>query len=255
MTSDLDGQLAFDIEGMIHEAAVEAAPEWKGAPLHFTTNYYSPADLDAAFEYWQFLGKLGNSHTQSRMGTAPSPSPAASSSATTFELFTADLRCEPWKRPEPRDDCCCVGDLTYQAICEPCGWHGIAADENSAVEGSHDHALPCWRELPIVPARLRGIDKIGLSKAARKWIEEQYPAAMRIAGAPVITERGKGTRHVPGRSPWGGYDLSHTAADPQRKVAPCKQRRTPDVSLKSPHVAAAPRGLALGDDERSEENT
>ena len=173
----------------------------------------------------------------------------------TFELVTADLRCEPWKRPEPRDDCCCVGDLTYQAICEPCGWHGIAADENSAVEGSHDHALPCWRELPIVPARLRGIDKIGLSKAARKWIEEQYTAAMQIAGAPVITERGIGTRHVPGRSPWGGYDLSHTATDPQRKVAPCKQRRTPGVSLKSPHVAAAPRGLALGDDERSEENT
>jgi hypothetical protein len=68
VTSDLDGQLALDIEGMIHEAAVEAAPEWKGAPLQFTTNYYSPADLDAAFEYWQFLRKLGNSHTQSRMG-------------------------------------------------------------------------------------------------------------------------------------------------------------------------------------------
>ena len=40
-------QFAFDIEGMIHEAAVEAAPEWTGAPLHFTTPYYSPAELDS----------------------------------------------------------------------------------------------------------------------------------------------------------------------------------------------------------------
>ena len=60
-------QLAFDIEGMIHEAAVEAAPDWSGAPLHFTTAYFSPGDLDVAFERWQFLHKLDNSRTQSRM--------------------------------------------------------------------------------------------------------------------------------------------------------------------------------------------
>ena len=44
-----DEQLAFDIEGMLHDAAVEAAPAWKGAPLHFTTAYYPPSQLDAAF--------------------------------------------------------------------------------------------------------------------------------------------------------------------------------------------------------------
>lgn len=60
-------QLAFDIEGMIHEAAVEAAPDWSGAPLHFTTAYFSPGDLDVAFEHWQFLHKLDNSRTQSRV--------------------------------------------------------------------------------------------------------------------------------------------------------------------------------------------
>ena len=58
-------QLAFDIEGMIHEAAVETAPEWNGAPLHFTTAYHPPADLDAAFEHWRFLHKLDNSPTGS----------------------------------------------------------------------------------------------------------------------------------------------------------------------------------------------
>ncbi len=36
---------------MLHEAA----PEWLGAPLHFTAAYYSPVELDAAFEHWQFL--------------------------------------------------------------------------------------------------------------------------------------------------------------------------------------------------------
>jgi hypothetical protein len=68
--------------------------------------------------------------------------------------------------------------------------------------------------LPIVPARLRDRDKIGLSKAARNWISQHYPESIQMAGAPVITERDNGTRHVPGRSPWGGYDLAHTAIDP-----------------------------------------
>ena len=63
-------QLAFDIEGMIHEAAVEAAPEWNGAPLHFTTAYYSPAELDAAFEHWQFLHAHDKAHVNSRCGVA-----------------------------------------------------------------------------------------------------------------------------------------------------------------------------------------
>lgn len=46
-------QLAFDIEGMLHAAQVEAAPPWTGAPLHFTVDYYSPDELDAAFAHWQ----------------------------------------------------------------------------------------------------------------------------------------------------------------------------------------------------------
>ena len=85
-------QLAFDIEGMIHEAAVEAAPEWFGAPLHFTTAYFAPAALDAALEHFQFLHKLDNSHTPSHMsGTAPSPCPVASTSVTTASTSSGRL--------------------------------------------------------------------------------------------------------------------------------------------------------------------
>ncbi|GAA3539292.1 DUF6349 family protein [Nocardioides daeguensis] len=41
---------------------------------------------------------------------------------------------------------------------------------------------------------------------------DHYPEAMQVTGAPVITERNNaGTRHVPGRSPWSGYDLSDSA--------------------------------------------
>jgi hypothetical protein len=67
---------------------------------------------------------------------------------------------------------------------------------HEAAVDCHDHGLSGWRELPIVPARLRDIEKTGLSKAAQKWIAEHYPASMQVAGAPVITERsGLGTRH------------------------------------------------------------
>ncbi len=242
-------QLAFEIEGIIHEAAVEAAPAWSGAPLHFTTAYFSPGDLDVAFEHWQFLHKLDNSRTQSRMWhraiTVPSGVDAGEHA---FDFFTVDLRCEPWKHPDPPANCMCVGDLTYMAVCEPHGWHFIAGDENSAVEGWHDHAFPGWRELPIVPVRLLDVEKIGLSKAAKKWIEDHYPKSMQVVGAPVITERSsRGTRHVPGRSPWGGYDISHTAVDASRAIEPRRRRRTHEVALEPPRASAKPKSIGLGD--------
>jgi hypothetical protein len=240
-----DEQLAFDIEAMLHESAIEEAPEWSGAPLDFTTAYWSPANLDAANEHWRFLHKLDPSRTPSRMWHRAIAAPGGVAVGEhEFDLFTADLRCEPWTHREPHGGCQCVGDLIYQAICEPDGWHVIAADENTAVEGWHDHAFPGWRELPIVPARLRSIDQPGLSKAAKKWIAEHYPPSMQIVGAPVITERSDGgTRHVPGRSPWAGYDISHTAVEPDRRVS---HRRSSAVSREPTRPPTTSRGPALG---------
>ena len=60
-------QLAFDIEGMLHGAVVESADEWHGAPLHFTTAYYPPTELDAALEHWTFLHAHDKTHINSRM--------------------------------------------------------------------------------------------------------------------------------------------------------------------------------------------
>lgn len=44
-----DEQLAFNVEGMFHKAAITAAPERSGVPLTFRIDYCSPAALDAAF--------------------------------------------------------------------------------------------------------------------------------------------------------------------------------------------------------------
>lgn len=237
-------QLAFDLEGMLHETAVAAAPEWHGAPLHFTTAYYSPYELDAAVAHWQFLHRLDGSRRDSRMWHRAIAVPGGVEVGEHgFDLFTVDLRCDPWKHPAPHAGCACIGDLTYMAICEPHAWRAIASDENAAVEGWHDHAFPGWRDLPVVPARLRNIGEIGLSKAARKWVEQRYPTSMQVVGAPVITERsGIGTRHVPGRSPWSGYDISDTAVDPRPERDP---RRRRDLCVE-PAVAAPAAGLAIG---------
>jgi len=244
-----DEQLAFDIEGMLHDAAVEAAPGWTGAPLHFTTAYYPPAELDAAFEHWQFLHTHDKTHINSRMWhrsiTVPESGRVAGHG---FVLYTTDLRCQPWKHADKHETCLCVGDVMCQAICEPCEWGGIADRENDAVEMWHDHALPGWRGLPIVPSRLRMMEKDALSKAAKKWIAEHYPKSMQVPGYPIITERRPyGTRHVPGRSPWGGYDLSHTAVDSDRVVEGAKPlRRTNNFPL-GPSRSAASLSIRLGD--------
>lgn len=239
-----DEQLAFDIEGMLDEAAVDAAPEWRGAPLHFTTAYYSPSDLDDAVAHWQFLHRLDGSRRDSRMWHRAIAVPGGVEFGEHgFDLFTADLRCDPWKHPAPHGGCACVGDLTYMAICEPHGWHAIAGDDNAAVEAWHDHSFRGWCDLPVVPARLRNTQEIGLSEAARKWIQQHYPASMQVVGAPVITERsGIGTRHVPGRSPWGGYDNSSTAVRARSERDP----RQPRDRCVEPVAPAPAAGLVIG---------
>ncbi len=241
-------QLAFDIEGLIHQAAIEAAPEWRGAPLHFTTAYHSPSDLDAAYEHWQFLHKRDKPRGQSRVWHRSMTVPGSTNAGEhVFDLFRADLDCRRWLHPEPHGQCLCVGGVPCLVICEPHRWFRIAGDENTAVEGWHDHAFPGWRGLPIVPARLRDTGSAGASKAVRRWIEENYPPAMQVAGAPIITERARyGTRHVPGRSPWGGYDLSHTAVESDRALEP-RGQSTSDVALAPTRPAPAAYGLGVGD--------
>ena len=238
-------QFAFDIEGILHEAAVAAAPQWSGAPLHFTTDYYSPIELDEAFAHWKFLHHLDRSWHGSRMwhrGVTVS-----GGNGHDFDFFSTDLRCEPWEHPASDQGCRCVGELMYQAICNPCEWHVITDAENLAVEEWHDHAFPGWRELPLLPLRLRNVEKPGITRSATAWTQDHYPPSMQVPGAPVITERAPmGTRHVPGRSPWGGYDISHTAVDPGRVVEPLVRRvHHAPPSPTAPRLRGPARGLEM----------
>lgn len=43
-------QLGFDIQALIDEATLEAAGPWQGAPLGYTSDYYTPTELAEAFE-------------------------------------------------------------------------------------------------------------------------------------------------------------------------------------------------------------
>lgn len=206
-------QLAFDIDELIREARLKNTPAWTGAPLHFTTEYHPPADLVAALEHARLVyggpGPRPRLHMWRRSICAPA---GVELGGHRIDVFDADLRCDRASHPSGDEACSCVGDLIYLAICEPCAWQVIDADENTVVEAWHDHALPGWRELPVVPSNVNRRDHNGYSKSTRAWIAKHYPTAAQAPGAPIITARqAHGTRHVSGRSPWGGYDLSDSA--------------------------------------------
>ena len=215
-------QLAFDIDALIHQADVDAAPEWAGAPLRYHEEYRTPAELDAAWDRWLFehgsFGCVPSSHMwhRDRLRDGFEFEQKPDHPAHGFAFYTADTRCSDWGAEEQRHHHAAgelPDELMYQIVCEPCQWHAIYHNENTVVEAWHDHALDGWRELPTIPRKLAEHDheRKKLAKL-RTWLEEHYPAEWRKAGYPIITERsGIGTRHVPGRSPFGGYDLSHTA--------------------------------------------
>lgn len=211
-------QLAFDIDAVIHQADVDAAPAWDGAPLRYHEEYRTPAELDAAWARWKFengnFGCIPYSHMWHDDSYRRSALPEIGAHQCSF--YTADTRCNGGQFGGPGHDHApgeLPDELMYQIICTTCRWHTINTRENDAVEAWHDHALPGWRELPIVPAKLaeHGGERKKLARLVA-WLEEHYPTSWQHPGFPIISERsGIGTRHVPGRSPWGGYDLSHTA--------------------------------------------
>lgn len=198
----------FDMEELARDAI--RATSWHGAPLAFHTDYYSPADLDQAFERYVAengrFGCLAASHMWHRALCGPTPTFAGP--VHEMHLFSADTRCDT---PNHRHPDHWPNQLVYQAICPDCRWHAIGPSENEAVEAWHDHAMPGWRNLPTLPP-VKGRDEHRKTTAALAWLTTHYPADWQVEGAPVITQRsGRGTRHVPGRSPYGGYDLAAPA--------------------------------------------
>lgn len=123
-------------------------------------------------------------------------------------------------------------------VCQPCGWQTIGAGENATVEAWHDQAIPGWRRLPVLPARLHrsSID----SAAAKRWIEQHYPLGARIPGAPVITGRPlTAGRKIPGRSPWAGWDL---AAPPTTGIDAVARNTAPRRTIQPGRTSSARLG-------------
>lgn len=136
-------------------------------------------------------------------------------------ILTADLRCDHY-----RVACSCVGDLYYRGACFGCSFEGpVRGRENPAVEDAHDHAWPGWRELPIVATRPEPGPRARQKTATGWWVaavNAAYPEGWLEADGPIRTIRGRcGTRHVPARTGFGGYDLcGQIEPEPDPKLEP-----------------------------------
>lgn len=200
--------MAFDLDVLIREQI--AAQHWSGAPLAYTTDYYTPAELEAAFDrYVAEHGRL-DSYRTSHMWRPGAAFTLFTAGAHAMDLLLADGSCELPEHAHAPDDL--PGQGMYQANCVSCRWHSIHPEENEAVEAWHDHALPGWRDLPVVPDRLTRKPGWDMERTSRAkvvtWIQENYPAAFLGPGSPIRTLRQHfAGRHVPNRSPQGGYDL------------------------------------------------
>jgi len=204
------------IDGLIHEADVAALPDWTGIPLGVPVfDYHHPDELDAAWRRWVEVNGNFNCIFLSRMWHRSHTVPHTELDSHSIDEYSIDLRCAAgahgWRTAgdEPGRVCQCVGDITTQVICAVCSWHHIGT-EDECIEAWHDHAFPGWRDLPILPAKLRGtMGGTTMTPKVEEWLQKNYPDELRVPGAPIRTTRGKyGTRHVLGYSPYGGYDLS-----------------------------------------------
>lgn len=219
------------METMFELSDFEPTPTYEGrAPLNFTRDYFHPDELAEATRWLRveegmsFGSAAGRIHTW-QLGLTTGwcvPEGAADHSMC---MLVCDLGCfgidghgidYGYRRNYPLSPdeqlsrptlCTCVGGSIYQAVCSTCEWHHIGVTESEVVEAWHDHAFPGWQELPVAPKDLD-------PKRLAKWAGETYPAEWQVRAAPIRTLRGPyGTRHVPSRSPWGGFDLSAGAIE------------------------------------------
>ncbi len=123
-------------------------------------------------------------------------------------ILNADLRCD-----HHRPGCHCPGDLIYRHLCT-CGHVDEARDcENGAAEDAMDHGWTGWRDLPILACSMP-MEKGTQRDRWTETVNETYPAGWLEAGGPVRTARSNGgRRHVPGRTPHGGYDMGVPVAE------------------------------------------
>lgn len=204
-------QLAWDFDAMLAEDNPPSGYAGR-APLRFTTEAFTADELSAAFDWYK--KEVGNFDSFSRSHMWHGSEGMKQTPGHAVRMFSASLGCWHY-RPVGWDGLTpfhhCPTSYLHRMVCE-CEWvSGISESESAVIWEWHDHAWPGWRDLPVVPKDVRpmGGGITAKTKAPYAWVLERYPADFRRPGAPIITERASGgTRHVPGYSPWGGYDLA-----------------------------------------------
>lgn len=158
---------------------------------------FTPEELFDAERAWTDEHWHMKQMPQSRMWKPSICQPFGTATPHSVWVMTADLGCRHWNNA----DCCCVGDSVYRVYCSDCQWWTpIAGHEDDAIRAYHDHCWPGWRELPVLA-------RTNLDRAPK--FPADYPQEWQVPGAPILTHRTPpGTRNVPGRSPFGGYDMT-----------------------------------------------
>lgn len=166
------------------------------------------AEFDAWSRRWGQAGSICDSHAWLPQITAPT-APTDTCQPT---VLWADLRCSCF-RPSTDTPCQCVGELLYRGACTGCTFEtGDFDDENDAVNAALDHAHPGW-----LSDLEHAVPPVGSEKTATWQRKTRNKIGERPGGWPVITTRtAPGLRSVPGRSPWGGYDIAHSVAHAHR---------------------------------------
>ncbi len=182
----------------------------RGIPRLYAHTYPHPDDYVRAFENWQRDWFSFASRVVSH-AWLPAEYMWLGSSGVTAAcqpiVLTAHLQCQHYG-----ERCYCVGRVNaHRGMCRRCGWHSpiTTDDDSSAIALALDHCHPGWRDCPVVdPAPFEDGPK-GAAARARWEDAARNLYGKRPQGWPIITSRASpGTRAVPGRSPWGGYDVA-----------------------------------------------
>lgn len=200
MTDQLDMLAMLDTDTRAEREATE------GVPNLFLLRCARPVDYHAAYVQWcEDYGNFDGSRISRAWLTEflADESPTDTCQAL---VVHATLWCNHY-----RTECFCVGGAVYRGVCRGCPWEGTQhGDTDAAMADALDHSHPGWRALPVVESAPYNDGSKQGRRRQERWAEkvnELY--GPQTEGCPIITDREPpGTRSVPDRSLWGGFDVA-----------------------------------------------
>jgi hypothetical protein len=208
MTAQLDGQIdLFE--------ALELAKQDKPAPCLYASPARGLAARAAELEAWAAEYGTSSAAARAHAWTVYITCPDKPTDRCQVTVLSADTA-NPYRGDPPVG---CTHEIgryeRYRGCClhPACNWEGDpVGDESEAAAAGLDHAWPGWRDLPVVASLPRDTAGRQGAKALAHWVETVtavYPPGWLEAGGPIRTHReSPGNRHVPNRTPFGGYDAA-----------------------------------------------